>query len=253
MSSSPLTPANAKRRVRRRAFPRDDRAVPSAVAASEPVVTPRPSVALKPTAAPRPAARLPAPSEAPSPRDRPGVAPSASRSLIPVRLRASLRFEHMGETGLKPARRGVDSTQPVAMNEPVELLALESEDIDCIAELAYEYAMSGAYEVARVLYAGLVALRPSDAHHRLGLGLALDRLDRTEEAIAEYREAARLEPRHPIPRINLAEHMLSRRDYARARTTLREARALCATQSPLQQKVDSMLGIIASRYRSPQS
>ncbi len=204
---------------------------------------PRPSV----RAAPRPRRRL-RPDEGPALVTPEAHRPLAQDALLrPIPIDESLQLTHMGATGLKPASATVEpsSTHDVVDVRP---LALPADDVDNIAELAYEYAVSGAYEVARVLYAGLVALRPDDARHRLGLGVALDRLGRTAAAEAEYRRAARLEPTDPRARVNLAELCLARGEWSSARALLNEARRCpAAPQSPLATKIAAMLRIIYSR------
>jgi protein O-mannosyl-transferase len=55
-----------------------------------------------------------------------------------------------------------------------------------------------------------VAKQPNNARAHTGLGIALNRLNRKDEALAQYREAVRLAPDYAIPQCNLAEVLLQR-------------------------------------------
>lgn len=124
---------------------------------------------------------------------------------------------------------------------------LEQRDLACVAELAYDYLMRGFFEVARTLYEGLVHIDPECAHHRLGLGLALDRLGLPREADAEYGAAIALAPQDPIPVINRAEARLALKDGRSARRLLAHALALPCEEPQVIQKARSMLRILDQR------
>lgn len=143
-------------------------------------------------------------------------------------------------------RKALDA--PVLREPQAELqaLVLAAEDIDAVEEIAFEYLMAGAHDVARVLYGGLVVLAPRRVSVHLGLGLAWDRLGQTERAARAYERAAKTAPAHPMAYLNLAELHL-RSNPRRAEAFLRAARKRTRPDTPLHLKVESLQALIRAR------
>ena len=157
------------------------------------------------------------------------------------------RMNHVDNSRVRrPRPRREHKPRSLQKSPPRVPAVVQRTELDSIAEIAYDYAVRGAYEVARTLYAGLATLEPEDAHHRLGLGYVLDKLDRTREAEEQYMVAARLAPNDPTPLVNRAELRLSRGRGADASILLQKARALCPEHSPVLNKINGMLDILAT-------
>lgn len=216
---------------------------------------------------PRPVGRSPAssgeatpthpPSRAPSNRNtpsrarraRPGTGPD--RALQPVSRPHPIPMDRVDATAFRKALTEPSVTASVPEGD-LQPLRLDQSELDCIAELAFEYVTSGADEVARVLYAGLVALEPRQPHHRLGLGLALDHLGHAEAAERQYSVAAELAPSDPTPLVNLAELAIQRQDTRKARSLLERALDRCGADSEIRRKSRALLSILDVRERRPQ-
>lgn len=225
---------------------------------------PRPAASSAPVRArPQPARKLE--SERPQPgrpqpgrpepsipaRRQPAARPRASRpasepvrALLPIAPPRAVPMDRVDATAFRKALTEPE-TASVEAGE-VTPLELERTELDAVAQVAFEYVRSGADEVARVLYAGLVALEPEVAHHRLGLGLALDHLGRTEEAARSFASAARLAPRDPVPLVNLAELALEREDFRRGRHYLERALGLPGDPA-IHKKARALLAILDVR------
>ena len=239
MNPRPKHPPAARRRARPRPHgqPLPVAAVAAPIQAANPIEA---SVASARRPSPRAAADLD--------RRMPPRRAVVPGELQPIRLPPAAQLDHVGATGLKTARPApLDGLDGPA--DGVRMLRLETEDIDCIAELAYDYAISGAHEVARVLYTGLVALEPRVAHHRLGLGLALDRRGQTDAAREQFEIAAQLDPTEPTPLVNLAELRLAVGDRRRALSLLNSADSLRFDNDRLRTKIRSMIDIILQGAR----
>jgi len=93
-----------------------------------------------------------------------------------------------------------------------------------LAEIAHHYLASGGVRIGLVLFEGLAAIAPEVAYFRLGLGFALDRSGRTDEAMRAYELAIALDPADGRAELNLAELLLEKGDRAAARARLILAR-----------------------------
>ena len=172
-----------------------------------------------------------------------------SVQLCPIQPNPYADLDRVDSTRFREALRraeGEKSSEDVDFDSTlVQPLTFLPEDIEIVTELAYDYLMSGAFEVARVLYLGLVALEPGRGHHRLGLGLALDRLGRPEAAERQYAAAARCAPDDPLPLINMAELALARSDRPRAKRLLDEAAHLDHSDERIPRKARSLRSLIS--------
>jgi tetratricopeptide (TPR) repeat protein len=66
------------------------------------------------------------------------------------------------------------------------------------------------YRSDLAIWEDTVAKQPNNTRAHTGLGIALNRINRKDEAEAQYREAVRLAPDYAIPQCNLAEALLQR-------------------------------------------
>ena len=92
-----------------------------------------------------------------------------------------------------------------------------------LVALGRGYLDNGAYKLARLVFAGLVALEPS-ALHLVFLGICEERLERRASAHACFEEAVRVSPADPYARLNLGESHLQNGRVAQAQVHLRVAR-----------------------------
>ena len=82
----------------------------------------------------------------------------------------------------------------------------------------------GDLEHAISLYEQLVTLRPDSMEARTNYGVALAGVGRYREAIAQYREALKYDPKNAVVRLNLALAWYKQADFAQAADELRELR-----------------------------
>lgn len=175
-----------------------------------------------------------------TPRRRPD---EGLRALQPSE---AAQLERVDSTHLRQALREPDDPN----RSGDEVFVLSDEERGCIEELAHTYLLSGAFEIARALYAGLAALEPNEAASHLGHGLALQRLGLVEAARRAYARAVRAEPEDPTAYLNLAELHLRRGDEPRADKYLAAARPRARSNPHLCAKVEALRHILSLRRSS---
>lgn len=107
------------------------------------------------------------------------------------------------------------------------------------ANLGLYYGEAGRYERAVPVLREAARRAPQEALVRDYLGQLLLRLGREDEAVAEFEAALAGVPPSAQPFTNLAEVLLRRRQYERARTLLDTAMSLTSTQ----QEADRIVGL----------
>ncbi len=91
------------------------------------------------------------------------------------------------------------------------------------------HARARVWDTEISLWSDVVAKSPRKLRPRFNLGLALQQAGRSEEAIAQYEEALRLEPSHPLVLTNLGNAYRQLGDLERARGLFEEVVALRPT------------------------
>ena len=97
-------------------------------------------------------------------------------------------------------------------------------DPDALYKDAGEAFDRGDVERAIALYQELVTIRSKSVEARTNYGAVLAHAGRYEDAIVQYREALKLDPKNPITRLNLALAWYKQADFARAADVLSDLR-----------------------------
>lgn len=79
------------------------------------------------------------------------------------------------------------------------------EELYAIANLGYDLMLEGKLDDARKIFEGLVAYNPHDPYFHSALGSALQKLERFDEAVEQYRMATDLNPNDISALANLGE------------------------------------------------
>jgi len=112
-----------------------------------------------------------------------------------------------------------------------------------VAEIGYQYLMSGGLELAATLFEGLVQAAPSEPYYLLALGLTRDHQGDTAEADRCYARAGELDRSDGRPDVNRAELCLEQRRPDRARALLASGlkKAVARRDEPLVRKARALL------------
>ena len=84
-------------------------------------------------------------------------------------------------------------------------IGLSQEMTEGIALIGCDFAASGQLDEARIVFEGLVAANPHDAHALAALGTVLQKLGRSAEAEARYLAALKVDPQNTAALTNLGE------------------------------------------------
>ena len=74
-----------------------------------------------------------------------------------------------------------------------------------LARLGCDFADAGQLEEAKIIFEALVAGNPKDGAARAALGTVYHKLDRIDDALAEYSAALELDPENPVALVNRGE------------------------------------------------
>jgi len=86
-----------------------------------------------------------------------------------------------------------------------EVEGMTFEEAKAIAQVGCDLAAAGRLEEARIIFEGLVEGNPKDSASRAALGTVYQKLGRLEEAVTEYSEALRHDPKNPVALGNRGE------------------------------------------------
>lgn len=89
-----------------------------------------------------------------------------------------------------------DRRYAAAIAQGQEILALDPRNYLASLRLAYTHYLQGDHAAAVAGYAALMSAYPGDIEVKAGLGWALLKLGRTDEAIAQFRQVLAVAPRH---------------------------------------------------------
>ncbi len=106
------------------------------------------------------------------------------------------------------------------------LLAHSPDDPQALLFQGDLHAVVGEYEQARALYARAIVGDPKLAHGHYSLGIAYDKMGRTEKALEAYEQAVALAPEQPLYLNNLAHQYVQRQDFGKAIATYHKVLAL---------------------------
>ena len=104
------------------------------------------------------------------------------------------------------------------------LAGAQGASADSIYKAAEEAYDRGDLGHAISLYEQLIRLRPDSIEARTDFGVALAGAGRYSEAIAQYRQALRYDPRNPVARLNLALACYKQADFVQAAEELAKLR-----------------------------
>lgn len=85
------------------------------------------------------------------------------------------------------------------------VIGLSQELTEAIALIGCDLAASGQLDEARIVFEGLVAANPNDAHALAALGTVLQKLGRQAEAERNYLAALKVDPQNVSALTNLGE------------------------------------------------
>lgn len=122
-----------------------------------------------------------------------------------------------------------DSAEERFARGEITLATLEGrsrEELYAYAEEAYAAFKSGDLQAARRRCETLVAYAPNDAYFQAFLGCVYQKSGRLEDAVTQYTESLRLNPRNTCPLTNRGESFMSLGKYADAVKDFRDAIAL---------------------------
>lgn len=101
-----------------------------------------------------------------------------------------------------------------------------AEDRYALRDLGHTLLSEGRYDLARNIFAGLVATDPSDGYSRFALGVCYRRLNEEGRAVAEMEEALRADSSLLGAAVHLAEIHFARGEQEKARRYASMAEAL---------------------------
>lgn len=93
-----------------------------------------------------------------------------------------------------------------------EVEGMTFDEAKAIAQVGCDLASAGRLEEARIIFEGLVEGNPKDSASRAALGTVYQKLGRIDDAVLEYSEALRHDPKNPVALGNRGELRLRRGD-----------------------------------------
>lgn len=112
-----------------------------------------------------------------------------------------------------------------------------SDQIHAITNAGFDLIESGDHDGAAIIFNGLIALNPNEAAIHAALGSVLQEQGKTDEALAAYHEAIRLESNSPLARVNRGELRLKQGDAK----GIEDLRIAAGKKSPVQGRAQALL------------
>ncbi len=154
-------------------------------------------------------------------------------------------YRRLGENdkAADEAQRASLAKEPIGVQDPIHF-RMTQESVTSTAELERARAAEKAedYAAAERIYRDLVALRPEDADIRAGLGDALARQERREEATQHYRAALQIEPEQAGALYGLATVLSLEGSYDEAVSYFRKSLAARPAHVP---SLSNLAGVLA--------
>lgn len=104
-----------------------------------------------------------------------------------------------------------------------DLVRLDRKKIRQVAEMGYVKLKNGRYDEARQIFEVLTFLDHKNYFHRLALASAYQKLKKGVDAVFQYGETMKLDPRNINALVNRGEIFLRGKNYRRAAEDFREA------------------------------
>jgi Flp pilus assembly protein TadD len=123
------------------------------------------------------------------------------------------------------------------MINPAQQFGFTTDQLEAVRLRGFDLIDVGDHDGAAVVFSGLVQLAPTEAAHHAALGSVLQEQGKTDEALAAYDAAIRLESKSPLARVNRGELRCKRGDLK----GIEDLKIAASVKSPVQARAQALL------------